>query len=294
MDGTLERISAVKKIKAWRNLLFGFLRRYRKKNIARKFPLKGYIPSPAVIKYVDILDDEDLAELNNMLDWNCFTSDSQGRRFGMAAWGSKRDTPETIPDRRIAMMHDRFDLADKHVLEVGCFEGIHSLGLLQYARKVTAVDARMDHIVKTIVRCAMFGYSPTVFKYDIELIPPDVALLQADLIHHVGVLYHLRNPVGHLLDLGRYIKKGVMLDTHYCLAEDATEKYSVQGKEYSYKRYLEYGKKEAFSGMYDHSKWLLLEDIVACLKKAGFDQVEIMEKRDERNGPRVLLFAERI
>lgn len=293
MDGTPERISAVKRVKAWRNFLFSFLRKYRKRKLARKFPLKGYAPSPSVVKYVDILDDEDLAELNNMLDWNCFTSDSQGRRFGMAAWGSKRDTPETILDRRIAMMHDHFDLADKHVLEVGCFEGIHSLGLLQYARKVTAVDARMDHVVKTIVRCAMFGYSPTVFKYDIELIPSDVALLQADLIHHVGVLYHLRNPVGHLLDLGRYIKKGVMLDTHYCLAQDATEKYSVQGKEYTYKRYLEYGKKEAFSGMYDHSKWLLLEDIVGCLKEAGFDQVEIVEKRDERNGPRVLLFAER-
>lgn len=293
MVETPEKISVIKKIKSWRNYLFSFLRKYRKRMLARKLPFKGYVPSPLVVKYVDILNDEDLAELNNMLHWNCFTSDSHGRRFGMAAWGSKRDKPETIPDQRIVMMNDRFDLSDKHVLEVGCFEGIHSLGLLQYARKVTAVDARMDHVVKTIVRCAMFGYTPTVFGYDVESIPSDVSLLQADLVHHVGVLYHLKNPVGHLLDLGRYIKNGVMLDTHYCLAEDATEKYSVQGKEYAYKRYLEYGKKEAFSGMYDHSKWLLLEDIVACLKETGFDQVEIIEKRDERNGPRVLLFAER-
>ena len=133
-----------------------------------------------------------------------------------------------------------------------------------------------------------------MFKYDIESIPSDVSLLQADLVHHVGVLYHLKNPVGHLLDLGRYIKTGVMLDTHFCLPAEATEVYSVAGREYAYKRYLEYGKKEAFSGMYDHSKWLLLEDIVGCLKTAGFGKVEIIEKRDERNGPRVLLFAERI
>ena len=84
-----------------------------------------------------------------------------------------------------------------------------------------------------------------------------------------------------------------MLDTHYCVAGEATKSYFVNGKEYAYMHYMEHGKKEAFSGMYDHSKWLLLDDIISCLKATGFDQVEIIEKRDERNGHRVLLFAER-
>lgn len=276
-----------------KNALRTFLRRRQKILLNKKLPFKGYLPSSRIVKYIDILDDEDLLHLNKILDWNCFTVDSHGRRFGMAAWGSKRNVPETIPDRRIAMFHERFDLSDKHVLEVGCFEGIHTLGLLEYAKKVTATDARIDHVVKTNVRCGMYGYTPTVFRYDVESIPADVSLLQADLLHHVGVLYHLKNPVGHLLDLGRYITEGLMLDTHYCLPDDATERYSVQGKGYAYKRYMEYGKREAFSGIYDHSKWLLLEDIIGCLMEAGFDQVEIVERRDERNGPRVLLFAER-
>jgi tRNA (mo5U34)-methyltransferase len=280
-------------IKYWRSSLSGFLRKQRKRKLNYKLPFKGYTPSPTIAKYVDILTDDDLVELNDLLDWNCFTVDSHGRRFGKAAWGGKRNVPETIPDRRIVMLHDRFDLSDKHVLEVGCFEGIHTLGLLMFAERVTAVDARIYHVVKTNVRCAMYGYTPTVFKYDVESIPSDASLLQADLMHHVGVLYHLKDPVGHLLELGKYINSGVMLDTHYALPEEATETYSVQGNEYFYKRYVEHGKKEAFSGMYEHSKWLLLEDIVACLKKTGFDRVEIIEKRDERNGPRVLLFAER-
>lgn len=280
-------------MRALKNTLRTFLRRRQKNLLDKKLPFKGYTPSSQAVKYIDILDDEDLIDLNKVLDWNCFTVDSHGRRFGMAAWGSKRNEPETIPDRRIALFHQRFDLSNKHVLEVGCFEGIHTIGLLNYAKTVTATDARIDHVVKTSVRCGMYGHTPTVFKYDIEAIPADVSLLQADLLHHVGVLYHLKDPIGHLLDLGRYIRRGLMLDTHYCLPEDAVEQYSVQGREYSYKRYLEYGKREAFSGMYDHSKWLLLEDIVYCLKETGFDQVEIIERRDERNGPRVLLFAER-
>ena len=84
-----------------------------------------------------------------------------------------------------------------------------------------------------------------------------------------------------------------MLDTHYCLPEEATHSYVISGKKYPYKKYLEFGTKEAFSGMYDHSKWLLLDDIKGCLIKAGFEKVDIIEKRSERNGPRVLLFAEK-
>lgn len=279
-------------IKEWRNSLHSNLRPLRRKWTKQKLPLKGYPCSSMPAKYIDMLDDDDLNELNNMLDWNCFTVDSHGRRFGMAAWGSKRNEPEQIPDRRIVMFDDRFNLSGKHVLEVGCFEGIHTLGLLKYTQKVTAVDARLDHVVKTLVRCAMFGYHPTVFKYNLEKVPAEVSLLQADLIHHVGVLYHLSDPVSHLLDLGRYIKSGIMLDTHYCLPEDAIETYQVNGISYPYKRYLEHGKKEAFSGIYDHSKWLRLEDIVKCLQETGFSKVEVIEQRQERNGSRVLLFAE--
>lgn len=284
----------VQRLKIWRNSLSRYFRTKLRKSTNNKLALKGYAPSSLSRNFLELLSDNDLVELNNMLDWNCFTADSHGRRFGMAAWGSKRDAPESIPDRRITMLHNRFDLTDKSVLEVGCFEGIHSLGLLQYSKKVTAVDARVDHVVKTIVRCAMYGFYPTVFKYDIERVPGDISLLQADIIHHVGVLYHLCDPVSHLIDMGKYIKSGVMLDTHYCLPEEATESYQIGEKNYSYKRYLEYGEKEAFSGMYNHSKWLLLDDIVKCLQESGFSKVEIIEQRQERNGPRVLLFAARV
>jgi tRNA (mo5U34)-methyltransferase len=265
-----------------------------KKNMSKSLPLHGYPPSEINSKYLNLLDDEDLKDLNEILDWNCFISDNSGRRFGMAAWGTKRTVVQAIPDPRIVKMHDRFNLTNQRVLEVGCFEGVHTLGLLQYTQHVTAVDARIDHIVKTLVRCAMFGFNPTVFKYDVESRDADKSLVQADYLHHVGVLYHLRDPIRHLLELGQYIEKGLMLDTHYCLETEVNGKYEVDGSSYSYKHYLEYGRKEAFSGMYDHSKWLLLDDIVNCLKQAGFNKVEIIEKRAERNGHRVLLFAEKL
>lgn len=45
--------------------------------------------------------------------------------------------------------------------------------------------------------------------------------------------------------------------------------------------------------MKDHAKWLRREDILSILKKAGFMNVEVIETRNERNGPRVLLLAKR-
>jgi tRNA (mo5U34)-methyltransferase len=245
------------------------------------------------VPLVDALSDEDLLALNSLLPWKAFTLDGCGRRFGAAAWAGKRDQPQPIPDRRIALMDARFGLAGKRVLEVGCFEGIHTIGLCRLGAVVTAVDGRIENVLKTIVRTALYQCHPCVFKHDLERTPGDAGLLGADLMHHVGVLYHLRDPVSHLLDLGRYIGSGIMLDTHYADQRDARRRYEVAGRSYRYKEYRELGRKDVFSGLYPHSKWLLLETIVDLLRTAGFDTVEVAETRQERNGPRALLFASR-
>ncbi len=264
------------------------LTRRRRPSIAAQ----GFEPQDGA-KFVDPLSDTDLAELNSLLDWKCFTVDSSGRRFGNASWVGKRGEPQVIPDRRILLMDKRFDLTDKHVLEVGCFEGVHTIGLCRLARKVTAIDTRMENVVKTIVRCAFYDVYPQVFKWNIEDQQSKPESLSVDVAHHVGVLYHLRNPVQHLFELKHFVRLGLMLDTHYALDHEATENIEVNGKAYRYKRFLESGHSDAFSGEYDHSKWLRLDDIVGTLKQSGFGKVEIVETRHERNGPRVLMMAER-
>ena len=255
-------------------------------------PRGRYAESLAPGRFVDGLTDADLERLNQLLPWRCFTVDGHGRPVGGVAWRGKRSEPQPIPDPRIERFHERFDLAGRHVLEIGCFEGVHTIALCRHAMRVTAVDARVENVVKTIVRCALYDVQPRVFVLDVEN-GDDTELVQADLCHHVGVLYHLTDPVTHLRRLGASISRGVMLDTHYALPENATDEYEVDGERFRYRRYSEHGRRDVFSGMGSHSKWLLLDDIVRVLTQAGFDTVEISEKRDERNGPRVLLFAER-
>jgi tRNA (mo5U34)-methyltransferase len=239
------------------------------------------------------LADAELGRLNRALDWQCFVLDTHGRRFGNIAHAGKRTRPELIPDPRIALLDQRFPLAGAHVIEFGCFEGIHTAALCRLAARVTAIDARVDNVVKTMVRCGMLGCRPEVLRCDLEQPAELAGLPEADLIHHVGVLYHLADPVRHLLGLHRFARTGLMLDTHVAEKHELDDVLRVDGVEYPCMRYGEGGYADPFSGMREHASWLTLETICSLLERAGFDCIDVAQRRQERNGSRVLLFARR-
>jgi tRNA (mo5U34)-methyltransferase len=256
-------------------------------------PAERFTSGQVSTPLLELIDDAELERLNELLPWRCFTVDTAGRAFGRAAWSGKRTEPQAVPDPRIVELDTRIGLADKHVLEVGCFEGVHTVALCQRAARVTAIDARVENVVKTVVRCAFFDQRPRVMTIDLEREPPAPGLLEADVCHHVGVLYHLSDPVTHLRRIGEWIGEGLMLDTHYALSGEATETFEVDGESFRYKRFRESGREDAFSGLRDHAKWLELDTIEGLLRETGFGDVEVAERRDERNGPRVLIFAKR-
>jgi hypothetical protein len=76
-----------------------------------------------------------------------------------------------------------------------------------------AVDSRIENVAKTMVRTGFYGWPVRAFKCDVER-PQDFASSpEADIVHHIGVLYRLKDPDPHLLALGRLAKLGLMLDT---------------------------------------------------------------------------------
>jgi 2-polyprenyl-3-methyl-5-hydroxy-6-metoxy-1,4-benzoquinol methylase len=260
---------------------------------ATEIPFDGFEENRINSSLIEFLSDDDLVRLNEILPWNCFTADSKGRRFGNAAWKGKRDTPQLVPDPRILEMNRIFDLASQSVLEVGCFEGIHTIALAMLASKVYAIDSRIENVVKTIVRTHLLGFSPQVSVCDLEQDEDFARLPVADLVHHVGVLYHLKNPVSHLIKLADVARNGLLLDTHYATPQMVNAVQSIDGEEYRYYGYREKGRDEVFSGMYDHAKWLLLDDIKRILSRIGFSDIRIFKDVQQRNGPRVTLYAAR-
>jgi tRNA (mo5U34)-methyltransferase len=253
----------------------------------------GFAPLPRPTPRLDALTDADLHELNRLLKWNCFTVDARGRRVGDRARAGKREEPQDIPDYRTLLLERTFALADKRVLEIGCFEGVHTIGLCDRALQVTAVDSRLENVAKTILRCYLYGHSPDIRRCNVELEAELAALPDVDVVHHVGVLYHLVDPVAHLERLTVKARLGLLLDTHIATPQQATDSLVSGGHTYRCQRFVEGGVAEVFSGMYAHASWLTLETLMALLKRLGFVRSELIEERAERNGPRVLILAQR-
>ena len=245
-------------------------------------PLSGYTECRSEIPYVELLDDGDLAELNDVIPWKSFTVDSRGRRFGNWTRRGRRDQPQPVPDPRTLIMDELFDLRDKHVLEFGCFEGIHTVGLCRLAKEVTAVDGHVTNVVKTIVRTNFYGFRPKAFWFDVERI--DQLDLEVDAVHSVGVFYHLRDPVPHLMQLAKLVRCGVFIDTVVAAPDMATETMVVGGESFRYERYEEpQGRAQVLAGLYDHAKIMQVDDIVRVLYAAGFQQVKAFAPTWERN-----------
>jgi hypothetical protein len=256
-------------------------------------PLKGYPPRVVPAPFIDALSDRDLERLNSILDWQAFVTDAAGRRFGDVAWEGKRDRPQEIPDPRIVLLDRLISLSDKTVLEVGCFEGIHTAALAERAKNVVAVDARIENVVKTIVRCGLLNLHPTVFQHDLDDPSGRPALPAVDVLHHCGVLYHLLDPVEHLRRIAPLVSRAILLDTHFALPDEADGEMIVGRKALRFKRMPEGGRTDVFSGMRHESKWLILADLEGLLVDLGFSETLHREVREERNGHRVFLVVAR-
>lgn len=239
------------------------------------------------LKKVEI-SDRDLEEINAMLPWHAGTL-LGGRLLGrLGVFKGKRTRPDPVPDRRIVWLNERLELRDKSVLEVGCFEGIHTLGLRLFSRDVTAIDVRPANVVKTLARLSYHGADAKVFQADVERLSSDFG--RFDLLFHCGVLYHLTRPVEHVFSAAGMCSF-LFLDTHVAPEEDGREELEFRGVGYQGRYQGEGGWGDPFSGKESRSFWLTEKSLLRALQAAGFERVEFLEKRAERNGPRVALLA---
>ena len=227
-----------------------------------------------------------LGEVNRMLEWHAGTI-LNGQLLGrLGASPNKRTKPGAIPDRRIKTLHKLVNLTGKSILEVGCFEGIHTLGLRLFSDDVTAVDIRPTNVIKTLARLSMHGSNAKVFVADVEKLSAEFG--RFDVVFHCGVLYHLMSPVEHifaLADMCQYL----LLDTH--VTEQTAVEKSCGAFPYRGSYYDEAGWLDPFSGKDTRSFWLTEESLLAVLRQAGFSTVDVIERRAERNGPRLTILA---
>lgn len=242
---------------------------------------------------LSLLSDAQLRDLNTLLPWGAMTADQHGRLLGSPWRHDKRSAVHGLIDGRQRRFSQAHDLTGRHVLELGCFEGIHTLGLILLGARVTAVDGRVENVIKTLARLWAYGRSASVIAWDLEEAPPPHLPAEWDVLHHIGVLYHLSNPVEHLDAVLPRTRGAALLDTHVAAGpEEAKASYEVGGQMFRYRHKREPDAGESpFAGMRDHSKYLLLEDLVERFRHHGFSRVEVVEDRLERKGRRVTIWA---
>jgi tRNA (mo5U34)-methyltransferase len=213
-----------------------------------------------------------------------------GRLVGrLDARAHKREDVQPIPDKRIRRLDEALSLAGKSVLEIGCFEGIHTLGLRHFDANVTAVDIRPSNVLKTLARLSAHGDSARVFVLDVEEAAADLG--HFDVVFHCGVLYHLEDPVTHLRTILR-VCDAIYLDTHVAEPGRDSDSLDVEGRRYMGYRHQEGGWSDPFSGRAASAFWLTLPDLLGLIEAQGF-QCETWSQRAERNGLRVGLLASR-
>lgn len=232
--------------------------------------------------------DDQLAEFQAAHSWSTARPLSDGRMLGAGKSATSRTDP------RVDAVRARLG-EGLRVLEVGACEAQHTVLLAPFCREVVAIEVRPKNVVGALIRQYVNGIRNVQnLVMDVRDVPPELGPF--DLVFHVGVLYHLSDPVDHLHQIGRLGVPALLLDTHY--ATDALERFPLQtiqhaGQAYRARIYKEKGWADAFSGVEARSAWLYRDDLLALVDRIGFPRIEILRDEVERNGPRIGLLARR-
>src|SRR5437870_4494772 len=135
------------------------------------------------------LTDQQLEDFQEALDWKTGMKLPDGRVLGIPG---KRGTEEGS-DFRIRALVERWQPADKTILEIGCCEGNHTVQLAKICKNVVALDVRPKNIACALVR--LFVHD----SHNVQLMLRDVRELderfgRCYIGFHVGVLYQLPAP----------------------------------------------------------------------------------------------------
>tara|TARA_Y100001938_G_C8077542_1_gene427030 strand:+ start:1517 stop:2209 length:693 start_codon:yes stop_codon:yes gene_type:complete len=220
------------------------------------------------------LSENNVKDANELFDWQTKVKLSNGEILGSNR-PTKRESIGEIPDRRIKRLNELVDLKNKSVLELGCLEGQHTLGLLQYTDDVTAVDCRMVNVAKTLLTASIFNKTVRAFCCNADELTVEDG--KFDVVFHCGVLYHLENPVSHMKNLAE-MTDCMLLDTHIVRGSN-TECEGYGGKKVP-------EAKGIFAGRTSYAHWLQLDELKRLCSDLNF-KINELEYREERNGHRI-------
>jgi len=154
-------------------------------------------------------------------------------------------------------------LDNRFVLDVGCGNGYHCWRMLGAgAKMVVGVDPLLLNVIQFQVMREMYGEAPVyVLPIGLEKVPTKTKIF--DTVFSMGVLYHRRSPIDHLLELKDCLRPG---------GELVLETLVIEGKD---------GEALMPAGRYAKMRnvWFLpsCDTLVSWLKRCGFKNCRVID-----------------
>ena len=193
-------------------------------------------------------------------------------------------------DHRLAKFLE-FAPAPRTVLELGSFEGGHSLALAAHpsVERVVSIEGRKENIEKASFVQRITGDRKVEFIQG-HLEHMDLRRLgKVDAVLCLGVLYHLSNPWRLIKQLAA-VSDTLFLWTHFVLDKDSELLTSDMRGRY----YVESADGDLSGGLGELSCRLTLGSLMQCLQGSGLRLVESCEiDMTHPSGPGILLGARR-
>jgi len=154
-------------------------------------------------------------------------------------------------------------LQQRLVLDVGCGNGYHCWRMLGAgARMVIGVDPLLLNVMQFQLVRKLYGETPIyVLPLGIEDIPSDIKAF--DTVFSMGVLYHRRSPIDHLLELKACLTPGGELVLETLIIDGGLGQALLPEDRYAKMRNV----------------WFLptCETLIHWLKRCGFNNIRVVD-----------------
>ena len=154
-------------------------------------------------------------------------------------------------------------LAKRLVLDVGCGNGYHCWRMLGAgAKMVIGIDPTRLSVMQFHAARRLYGDAPMyVLPLGIEDIPKEMRLF--DSVFSMGVLYHRRSPLDHLIELRGCLRPGGELILETLVLEDVPGKVLVPEGRYAKMRNV----------------WFIpsCDSLISWMKRCGFHHIRLLD-----------------
>jgi tRNA (mo5U34)-methyltransferase len=154
-------------------------------------------------------------------------------------------------------------LAQRLILDVGCGNGYHCWRMLgENAKMVIGIDPLLLNVIQFQIVKKLYGDAPIyALPLGIEDLPGNLKIF--DTVFSMGVLYHRRSPIDHLLELKSLMRLGGELVLETLVIDGCPGEILVPENRYARMR----------------NAWFIpsCETLISWLKRCGYDNIRLVD-----------------